>query len=228
MVTKTRGIVLNYIKYQETSIIVKIYTEDFGMSSFIINSIRSQKSKKSIGFFQPFSLLDIVAYVKPNREIQRLSEWKSFHPTFGIQQNIYKSTIVLFLSEILGKILINESEEHKDLFDFLTRCIITLDQIEDGIQNFHLHFLLKIMPYLGFGISDGEELLRSMELENIHDDRMVIELISKLLSTSILDIIPTSGNVRFKTLETILSYYDHHDIHINEIKSLKVLHKVFL
>lgn len=227
MITKTRGIVINYIKYGETSIIVKIFTEDAGLSSYMVNSIRSQRSKKSIGFFQPFSMLDMVAYVKSNREIQRLSEWKSFHPTFGIQQNIYKSTIVLFLSEILSKVLINESEEHHELFDFLTRSIVTLDQLDQEIENFHLHFLLKMIPCLGFGISDGQELLQSMELEKIHDEPLVIDLISKLLVSEYWDTIRATGLIRFKALETILAYFDHHDIHIGEIKSLKVLHQVF-
>jgi DNA repair protein RecO (recombination protein O) len=227
MIVKTRGIVINYIKYRETSIIVKIFSEDYGMSAYIVNSIRSQRSKKSIGFFQPFSLLDMVAYVKSNSNIQRLSEWKSFHPTFSIQQNIYKETIVLFLSEILSKVLVNESDEHQELFEFLTNSIIALDQLDHEIENFHLHFLLKMMPSLGFGISDGQELLLSMELENIHNEPEVIDLISRLLNASIWDPVKTTGEVRFKALETILAYYDHHDIHIGEIKSLKVLHKVF-
>ncbi|MFY0600361.1 MAG: DNA repair protein RecO [Cyclobacteriaceae bacterium] len=227
MIVKTRAIVINYIKFQDTSIIVKAFTEDFGISSYIVNGIRSQKSKRSIGFFQPFSLLEMVAYVKSNRDIQRLSEWKSFHPTFNIQQNIYKGTIVLFLSEILGKVLLNESDEHKSLFDFLTRSIVTLDQMEKEVENFHLHFLLKVMPYLGFGISDGDELLHSMELENVYNDPVIIDLISQILKSSVLDKINASGETRFKALETILSYYNHHDIHIGEIKSLKVLHQVF-
>ncbi|MEP0366614.1 MAG: DNA repair protein RecO [Cyclobacteriaceae bacterium] len=227
MLVKTKGIIINYIKYQDTSIIARAFTEEMGYTSFIVNSVRSARSKKSIGSFQPFSLLDMVAYVKENRDIHRLSEWKSFHPTHELHHNVYKGTIVLFLSEILGKVLGNQSDENRSIFDFLTQSIIAFDQLQHEIENFHLHFLLKIIPHLGFGITNGDELLRSMELENIHNEPKVISLISKLLQSSILDTIPASGELRFKVLETILSYYNHHDIHIGEIKSLKVLRQVF-
>lgn len=227
MIVKTKGIVINYIKYQETSIIVRAFTEKFGMQSYIVNGVRSARSKKSIGFFQPFTLLDLVAYSNPNRDIQRLSEWKSFNPTFDIQQNISKSTIVLFLSEILGKVLQHEPGENQDLFDFLTESVIGLDQLKTNVHHFHLHFLLKIIPHLGFGISDGNELIQSMELENIHNDRPVIELITKLLNATSLDEIASHSETRLAVLETVLSYFNHHDIHVGDVKSLKVLHQVF-
>ena len=46
MLEKTEGIVLNYLKYRDTSIIVRIYTRKYGLQSYIVNGIRSQKSKK--------------------------------------------------------------------------------------------------------------------------------------------------------------------------------------
>ena len=71
---KTRGIVLNYIKYGESSIIVKIYTEAFGLQTYIINGIRKQKSKWNIAYFQTLTLLQLVVYHKKNGKINRISE----------------------------------------------------------------------------------------------------------------------------------------------------------
>ena len=59
------GIVLNYIKYGDTSIICKIYTEQYGLQSYIINGVRNSKSK-NIGLFQPLNILDMVVYYKKN------------------------------------------------------------------------------------------------------------------------------------------------------------------
>ena len=58
------GIVLSYMRYGDTSIIARIFTEESGYGSYIVNSVRSQKSKKSIGYFQPFTILDMLLYVK--------------------------------------------------------------------------------------------------------------------------------------------------------------------
>ena len=78
MIAKTKGIVLSYMKYGDNSIIARIFTEEYGYGSYIVNSIRSQKSKKSIGYFQPFSILELVLYVKETRDLQRISESVSY------------------------------------------------------------------------------------------------------------------------------------------------------
>ncbi len=225
MIQKTKGIVIHYIKYQDTSIIVKIFTDEFGLVPFIINGIRSSKSKRSIGYFQPFSLLEIVAYIKGGREIQRLSEYKYLQPTHNISQDIRKGTIVLFLSEILGKVLHQEQGNQHELFDFLHDMAISLDHLTTGVENFHLHFLIRLTPFLGIGISDGEELLDSMETET--SDQHVLDFISKLAHSELEDTLASSGNERTKALNLILRYYQHHGTPLGDIKSMKVLHQVF-
>ena len=75
MTEKTRGLVLSFIKYKETSIICKIFTESFGVQSYIINGIRNSKSK-NIGFFQPLNILDLVVYHKKSSDLHRIKETK--------------------------------------------------------------------------------------------------------------------------------------------------------
>ena len=227
MIEKTRGIVIKYMKYQESSIITRIFTEDYGLTPFIVNGIRSARSKRSIGYFQPFSILDLVIYMKPGREIQRLSEYKYLIPTHNTQTDVRKGAIVLFLSEILNKLLQHEKGAQEHLFAFLIESITQLDSMPSQIENFHIHFLLKILPYLGLGVDDGDALIRSMELEMVHDDDHLLEFVSSIINSDYSDVVGGSGNLRFKALELILNYYHHHTDSIGEIKSLKVLHQVF-
>ena len=228
MIDKTRGIVIHYLKYQETSIIVKIFTEEYGLLSFIVNGIRSSKSKQSIGYFQPFSLLDLVIYLKQGREIQRLSEYKRFKSTPSLAIDIRKGTIVLFLSEILGRVLHQEQGQQHALFDFISEMIIALDEQKQNIQNFHLHFLIHLTTHLGIGIEDGDQLIESMERESATDEKKAIQLISKIYHADFDENIDTSGKERLKALDLIIEYYGHHGLQIGEIKSLKVLHEVFM
>ena len=58
MLIKTRGIVLGFIKYKETSVIVSIYTEAIGLKSYIVNAVRDKKNRAI--FFQPLTILDLV------------------------------------------------------------------------------------------------------------------------------------------------------------------------
>ena len=109
MITKTKGIVLNYIKYGDTSIICKIYTKSFGVQSYIINGIRNSKSK-NIGLYQPLNILDLVVYNKKNSGLNRIKESKLDHPYNSLHLHIKKVSICFFLSEFLSKILQTEED----------------------------------------------------------------------------------------------------------------------
>lgn len=52
MLVSTEAISLNYVKYSETSIIVKCFTKSDGLKSYLLKGIRTSKKKKiNIGFF---------------------------------------------------------------------------------------------------------------------------------------------------------------------------------
>ena len=76
MLYKTRGIALSYIRYKESSIIARIFTETFGMQSYIVNGIRSKNAKTKIALFQPLTILDLVVYNNKKKDINRISERK--------------------------------------------------------------------------------------------------------------------------------------------------------
>ena len=76
MVTKTRGIVLHYLRYRETSLLVTIYTAELGIASYIENGVRSAKAKHKMALFQPTTLLDLEVFHKPGKGLHRISEAK--------------------------------------------------------------------------------------------------------------------------------------------------------
>ena len=72
MLHKTRGIVLHSVKYSETSLIVKTYTEAFGIQSYMVKGVRSHRSKMRPILFQPLTLLDMVVWALVALTIQVL------------------------------------------------------------------------------------------------------------------------------------------------------------
>ena len=103
MLQKTQGIALSYLRYRETSIIARVYTEEFGLQSYIVNGVRSAKSKNNrIALFQPLTLLEMVVYYKNDRDLHRLSEVKTNHPFQSLPFEVAKSTIALFVTEMLN------------------------------------------------------------------------------------------------------------------------------
>ncbi|HRH35285.1 MAG TPA: recombination protein O N-terminal domain-containing protein, partial [Catalimonadaceae bacterium] len=77
MLHKTRAISLHFIRYKESSIIARFFTEKFGLQSFVVNGVRSAKSKMSAAYFQPLQLLELVQYHDEKKDLHRLQEVKS-------------------------------------------------------------------------------------------------------------------------------------------------------
>ena len=111
MLHKTSGIILHTVKYSETSLIVKIYTRDFGLQSYMVTGVRSKKSKNKASLFQPLALVELEVSNTNKGSLQRISEINILHPYSDIPYNIVKSSIAIFLNEILYKAI---KEEHAD------------------------------------------------------------------------------------------------------------------
>src|ERR1700712_547186 len=103
MLHKTRGIVFKTTNYGESSVIVQVYTEKFGLQSYIINSVKKPRAKISRNMLQPLSLLDMVVYHKANGNINRVTELKNSPLLQYIPYDLIKTSIVLFLNEVLYK-----------------------------------------------------------------------------------------------------------------------------
>jgi len=215
MLAKTRGIVIRYIKYRETSIIINIYTETFGMQSYIVNNIRSVKSTPAL--FQPLSLLELEVYYRKTSEINRLSNWKTSEHLNSIYLDIKKATMALFISEVLYR-SIKELEPHDGLFEFLYHSIQIFDSMERGYENFHLQFLIKLVKYVGFGIHGDQNL----GIPGFDSDDF-----KKLLESTYDSKVILSNENRGRLLDGIILYYQEHVDGFGTLKSLKVLREVF-
>ena len=118
--SNSKGFVIKSIKNGETSTILSCYLEEIGLKSFIVKGVYgTKKSKFSKAHLFPLNLINInfspsklnrLSYVK---EIKPLILYKSLH------SSIEKSTIIIFLSEILASVFRGESEQNQNLFNFL-------------------------------------------------------------------------------------------------------------
>jgi DNA repair protein RecO (recombination protein O) len=222
MLIKTRGIVLGFIKYKETSIIVNIYTEEIGLKSYIVNGVRDKKNKAI--FFQPLTILDLVAY-NNSKGLNRLSEYR-IHKTYtSILFNPRKIAVLLFLSEVLNKTLKEEHPE-EELFCFIADKLSAFDDAEEHFEDFHLLFLLEYAGYLGIKPSSAEDLEKDFGRGL---DKDVAALMDILLQEDTYPVfsLSISGALRRRTLDVLSDYYEHHFPFMGRIQSLAILKEVF-
>lgn len=146
---KTKAIIISSLKFQEKSLIVKCFTLSHGLKSYFVrDAFSSRKSNQKIAYFQPLTILEIEAIHKNKGTLENFKEIKIALPFHSIHSDIYKSTIVMFISEILHH-SIHEEEKNEPLFIFLETALHWLDN-NDQIANFHLILMLEITKYLGF------------------------------------------------------------------------------
>lgn len=227
MLHKTKGIVLNYLKYGETSIIVRIYTEALGLQSYLVNGVRTTKSKNKIALFQPLTLLELVVYYKEQTSLHRIKEMKSLKPFVSIPFEFRKSGIALFMTEVMVKALKGE-EQNRPLFEFLQHAILMLDHLPGNYSNFHLQFLLKLSGYLGFAPGTAEELYEQVHPAGNAADFAKEE--KQLLNTLLREPFENAPQVpaaqRKAMLQNILTFYRLHVDQFQELKSLTILQEV--
>ena len=240
MIIQSRGIVLNSIKYGDSSFIVKIFTEELGLLSFIIRRSKSKRSNNSSRIYSKLAILDIVFNHKEKKSIHNITEASLAHHYSSLNVNIFKSSIGLFLNEIIYK-SIKEEEENKPMFEFIADSLISFDKLDQGINNFHMHFLWKFTKLLGFppqnNFAPTNEYFNMEEgsfkntaaAEPFYMDKQQSKEIHELInsdSDNLADLKLNNAKRKFH-IDSLVKYYKlHHDRSL-EVSSLQVLEQVF-
>ena len=226
MLTKTKGIVIHYLKYRETSLLVTIYTAELGIASYIENGVRSAKAKHKMALFQPLTLLDMEVYSKPGKGLNRISELKCYFPYQHIPFDIAKSSIALFLSEVLNKVL-KEEEANPILFQFLEDSLQFLDTCQENFENFHIQFLWNLTAFLGFSPSNGSEFYQQLALNRSEYGRPDhLEVLDRLIQSDYGTPIVMTKNQRKELLGALIRYYQLHVESFGDLRSLQILQEV--
>ena len=221
MLLKTQGIVLSALKYRESSLIVKVYTEKLGLISCIINGVRNKSGKKSkVALYQPLTLLDLVIYHKNTQGLKRIAEAGVHYPFKSIPFEFLKSTIAIFLTEFLEKCL-KEEEGDIQVYEFVRDSICIFDEQKEKYANFHLIFLLRLTEYLGFGVHSSKEFLEQINIPDFDADSILF--LSQLLKAEYSDFIACNGRIRNHVLNWIIQFYQFQIEGFGTIKSLEIL-----
>ncbi|GAC1380514.1 MAG: hypothetical protein NVSMB45_03880 [Ginsengibacter sp.] len=156
MIFPTKGIVLKLVKYGESSLIVTIFTERYGIGSYLINGIRtSGKASSQIAMLQPSSLLDLNVYHNDLKNLQRIKDyrWSFIYKT--VLTDVIKNAIAMYMIELLQKCL-KQPETNNELFQFTEDAFIELDQVNASVAaNFPIYFCLHLAEFLGFKLQDN-------------------------------------------------------------------------
>ena len=242
MTHKTKGIVLRSIKYGETSLVVTIFTELFGVQTYMVNGVRTTKNGSAkANYFQPAAILDMVVYHSENKAMHRIKEFSWAYLYDTVLTDVIKNSIASYMVELLQKSL-KQPEANSDLFHFCEDALMQLDKSSrKTAANFPVFFALHLAWFLGFRITDNyDEENGILDLqEGVFTDHQPVHpnflsgeaavLTSQLLRVMQpyeLDDLKLNHIIRRQLL---LSYQDYYALHISEfgqMKTLMILHEV--
>jgi len=240
MIEKDHGLVIHTIKYGDSGVIARIYTKRFGLLSFVVPGLRKAGAKMQYNHFQPLTQVEIVFYHNDKGKLLHLKEINCQKPHNDIPFRIVKTSVALFLAELLIKVL-QEPDPYPQLFDFLTNSIDYLENCPTLNPNFHLIFMVQLSNFLGFyprnnydtvhcyfNLKEGVYQSTSFEGEYCLD----LELSNLFYALTESNIqkphaLKLNAPQRKILLQKLIDYYQLHILGMKEINSMAVLKEIF-
>lgn len=240
MIHKVRGIVFHAIRYGDSSLITRVYTDKLGLQSYLVRGARKPRAKLRVSLFQPLNILEMEVYHREKSSLQNIREARPARIFESIPFDIRKSSIAMFLGDVMTK-SIREEEANPDLFLFLDHMITRLDQLGSGVADFHLYFLVHLSKHLGFspqGDYSPEAPFFDMEEGEFCDKQPghsnfmahpASEHLSRLVHQSPSEAVrlKIAREDRNRLLEYIIRYYQLHYPGLQNIQSHLVLREIF-
>lgn len=239
MEEKLQGVVLQSVRYGDTSLIVKIYTRESGLQSYIIKGAFGRTAKTRAAFFQPLNVIDFIARGKPlSNTLGYVKDVQMALVYQTISSDMRKSAILMYLADLLSKSL-TEQESHPELYGFIVHSLQWLDLADDGFANYPLFFTLELSRFLGFYPKANDACLPLFDMMEgffvsqapIHPYYLEGEtavLLSDLLNVGLEAAMSFRLNVnqRRNLLDAILTFMQLHAPFLKSLQSHEVLKMV--
>lgn len=248
MLAKSQIIVLHTIKHGDTGIVVQCYSNTAGRTALYFRG--SSKKMDNAALLHKLNILDVVTYSNTSQSMPTIREIAIPYNLSSLRGDIYKSSIAIFISELLGK-TVREAESNPHLYSFISSSVQILEHTTDGVANFHIHFITHLCKMLGFMPLDNYspatpifDMATAKFIPNFgipqYGSQTMGEMESRMLhalmntpSTNIGKImcngeeLQLSGQARLSYSKRMIEYISHHIGNNIEIKSLDILHQIF-
>ena len=240
MYERLKGVVLRAIKYNDKNSIIRIYTDSHGLLSFLLPQGNGKVSRLKRTLLQPLSLVEIESDITANRDIFRMKEVRSLAPLLSIRTNPAKSSIALFLTELLSHVIV-EQEQNVPLFSFISNSIRILEAADNGIANFHICFIYKLGMFIGiepdiatytkgsyFDMEGGVfRATRPLHRNFLgQSESAALRMLSRM-NFSNMQLFKFNRSQRKQLINLMIEYYRLHNAAIGDIHSLDILSELW-
>lgn len=231
---------LHTVKYGDNSLIVYMLTDVLGRQTYMIRGIKGRHGENRAALYQPMFVVEFEGVENPKAQMHSIREASAYVPLVSVPFDLRKSTISLFMAEVLYR-LVRDVQPDSPLFEYVVRSIRALDATQQGVANFHLHFLVGLSRYLGFfpgnGYTDGDWFdireglfCNSMPMHGDCLSQRNAQLLERMMDCDAdgLASIEMNRSERDDFLNALLDYFNYHLDAVRSVKSVEILRGVFL
>ncbi len=236
MLLSTPGLVLHTTPYSESSVVVKVFTRQLGVRSYIIKGVRGRGGRIKQNLLQPLSSLDMVVYNNEKTDLNYIKELSPrYTETFTQSSNqAIEHSLRFFMTEVLYKAL-REAEPMPALFDYVESSNSSLSTFHFPLSTFPISFLLTVARHLGIEPLDNYSSRES--LFDLQEGRFVATPTETTLPTHLSETLhnylgfPLSTfhfplDDRTALINALITYYHLHLSGFSHFHSHEILHTI--
>lgn len=238
MLQTTKAVVLRTVKYADKSVVLRAYTERFGLRSYMVRT--GAKGASHLAALQPLSRVELVVPEAGERDMRTVRDMRMDRPYTRVQREPVRGVLMLFAQEVFDRALREESADAQ-LYAFVQE---TLESMDTGTDMAHqpLLLLVGLSRQLGFFPMAPEADEQRFDLREGYFFRgdaphefcmepaqaaLFAELIAHVeMQEGTVAPLKASSEVRRRLLDDLLIYYRLHVEGFGELRSLDVLRAV--
>lgn len=227
---KSNGVVFRTLKYSETSLILDIYTEVHGLSSYIVSGVRKTKSRKA-NIYHPMNILDLVAY-NPSESLSRIKEARYAVTYQMLDRDVIRASLGTYFIDLLRS-SIKEKERNPELYAYIISQLLDLDNPESSLRNLPIKMAIELSSYLGFQLdpnySSDEPYFDLRAGQFVAKDVSHKHVLNLETSIAIYQLVHSrytyalDRQMRNEVLDAMMMYYKIHIEGFTELRSLPIL-----
>lgn len=232
MLVASRAVVLGSLRYSDSSVVLKAYTEAAGLRSLLVQVGKGPKAQAKAVLLQPLSLVQL-SFIPEKHGLVRASGIERLKALSHIPFHPLKTSLALFVAEVVAKAT---HEDHADpaVFTFLFNAVTELDQTTGSLTYYPHQFMLGFCEHLGLrpAIEPGHPVFDLMEGRSTarfpahvhhvagHEFALLCHILAGQAQPNV------SSQVRFNLLQALVDYLRIHLHGMREVNSHHILREV--
>jgi hypothetical protein len=147
---ETNAFVIKQMRYNETSKIINLFSEELGIFSALVKGVRNCKSKYS-GVYELFNKIKIQFHKKENISLQKIYKAELLNSYGEFRDDLDRIEIGFRSLELIGGIL-NDFDKNSEIYLIFEKFLRLLNKSNVNCYKVYIDFLIDFSDFCGISV----------------------------------------------------------------------------